>query len=105
MGRKFHRMAQTAETLAALTAVAAAGAAVYTVKKISTWAKDPYATELWLGGCCGKGIMISKGSEPHTYQIRTGFQWQNDVPVTAEPDPCEPELELDIKDMEIKDEA
>lgn len=73
------------------------GAAAVGAYKLLRWAKDPYATELWLG-LGGKGVLVSKDGEPHCYRVRTGFAWQDDGTADELSALEEPEMEIPLPD-------
>lgn len=85
---------------------AALGAAAAGLWQLRHWAKDEYATALWIP-CRGKGFRITKGEEPHTYQVQTGYIW-NEAEEPGEPEDTEIEIRLpadDGEEPEQKDEA
>ena len=85
-----------ADLLLGTAGAAALGAAAFGVFKLLQWAKDPYSTELWVGiAPWKKGLLISKGEEPHAYTVRTGFTWHDDE-AEASLDPDEPEMEFPL---------
>ncbi len=93
-------MAKTIVGKAAKIALAAAGAAAISAVGVGAvtfakWAKDPYSKELWFG-FLKKGVLITKGEEPHHYRVQTGYRWHNDPSEESLDCMDEPEMEITL---------
>ena len=86
--------AKAAKIALAAVGAAAVGTVCTGVVQFVKWSKDPYSTELWFG-FLKKGVRITKGEEPHSYRVQTGYRWHND---DAEDD-CGPR---EVTEMEIE---
>lgn len=69
--------AKAAKIALAAVGAAAVGTVCTGVVQFAKWAKDPYSTELWFG-FLKKGVRITKGEEPHSYRVQTGYRWHDD---------------------------